>query len=176
MNLFSNGITAGVTLFAVLLGGWLSTRSQEQMWRRDHARQWRDIRLAVYREFLTAYREYLAFAREPDARISAVQHPFRSGTMMPFFDEIGRPYVERLEAKELAARLVSERPATQEAVEQLLARVRGIAAARAAHKPEGISPEDYRSLWDAEAHFLATARRELGLPPLSQGTTDDNWL
>jgi hypothetical protein len=153
----------------VLLGGWLSTRNQDQLWRRDHARQWRDIRLTTYRDFLTAYREYLAFTRDPNATISAIAHPYRPGTMMPFFDESGRPYVERLEAAELAARLVSEQPATGEAVEQLLAQVRAIAATRAAHMPEAIPAEEYRSLWAAESHFLATARTELGLPPMSQG-------
>ncbi|MBM9503675.1 hypothetical protein [Actinacidiphila acididurans] len=47
MNLVSNGITAMVTLFAVVLGGWLSTRSQDQLWQREHVRQWRDIRLGA---------------------------------------------------------------------------------------------------------------------------------
>lgn len=169
MNLVSNGITAMVTLFAVVLGGWLSTRSQEQLWQREHARQWRDIRLGVYRDFLTAYREYIAFTREPDANISAIPHPERAGTMMPFFDEIGRPYVERLEAAETAARFVSEWPATVNAVDRLVGRARRVAAARATYDAGDVPTQEFRELWVAEGEFLAAARQELGLSQMSQG-------
>ncbi|WP_128802511.1 MULTISPECIES: hypothetical protein [unclassified Streptomyces] len=171
VNLVTNGITAGVTLFAVLLGGWLSTRNQDRLWRREHARQWRDIRLAVYRDFLTAYRAYIAFAREPNATISAVPHPERPGTTMPFFDEIGRPYVERMEATETAARFVSEWPTTVNAVDKLVDRARRIAAARATHDAGAIPLEEFQKLWAAEGEFLTAARRELGLSPLPQGAT-----
>lgn len=84
----------------------------------------------------------------------------------------GCPCVERLEATELAARLVPEQIGTDEAVEQLTARVRAIAAARAVDMPEGIPSEAYRRLWAAEGHFLAATRRELGLPPMSQHPGD----
>ncbi|WP_260696008.1 hypothetical protein [Streptomyces sp. IB201691-2A2] len=171
MNVVSNGITAAVTLFAVLLGGWLSTRGQDRLWRREHARQWRDIRLAAYRDFLTAYREYVAFTRDPAANISAVPHPTRLGKMMPFFDEIGRPYMERMEATKTSARLVSEWPATVNAVDQLVRRARKIAATRATHDAGDIPAGEFQELWAAERDFLAAARRELGLSPMSQGAT-----
>src|ERR1700677_2035041 len=98
MGLAGNAITAVVTLFAVLLGGWLSVLNQDRTWRRDHSQQWRDIRLTVYQDFLSAYREYLAFVQDPAAKISAVAHRRRGDDMMPFFDSEGRPHKERLEA------------------------------------------------------------------------------
>jgi hypothetical protein len=64
--------------------------------------------LATYQDFLTAYREYLSFAQDPNAKISAIPHPRRSDEMMPFFDADGRPYKEKLEATRMAVSLVSE--------------------------------------------------------------------
>jgi hypothetical protein len=171
MNLVSNGITALVTLFAVLLGGWLSTRNQDRLWQRDHARQWRDIRLDAYRDFLTSYRDYIAFTREPSANISAVPHPVRIGTLMPFFDEIGRPYMERLEANKTSARLVSEFPSTVNALDALVRRARQIAAARATHEAGEVPSEDFEGLWAAERNFLAAARHELGLASMTREAT-----
>ncbi|MET9410320.1 hypothetical protein ABZX90_31875 [Streptomyces sp. NPDC002935] len=168
MNVVSNAITAVVTLFAVLLGGWLSTRNQDRLWRREHARQWRDIRLAVYRDFLTAYREYVAFTRDPAANISAVPHPTRIGTMMPFFDATGRSYAERMEATKTSALLVTERPAILNTVEQLVRCARHIAAARATHGVGDMPAEKFQELWAAERNFLDAARRELGLYPMPQ--------
>ncbi|MFD0412508.1 hypothetical protein [Streptomyces sp. NPDC127108] len=97
MDVAGASITAGVALVGVLLGGWLSIRNQERLWQRDHARQWRDIRLSNYRDFVAAYRQYVAFALEPTANISAVPHPEREGDSTPFFDHVGRPYKERLD-------------------------------------------------------------------------------
>lgn len=168
MNVVSNAITAVVTLFAVLLGGWLSTRTQDRHWWREHARQWRDVRLDVYRDFLTAYREYVAFTRDPAATISAVPHPTRTGTMMPFFDATGRPYAERMEATKTSALLVAECPAVLNAVEQLVRCARHIAAARATHGVEDMPGEKFQELWAAERKFLAAARREIGLHPMQQ--------
>ena len=41
----------------------------------DHARQWRNIRLSAYKDFLSAYREYIAFTVEPAAKIFTEPHP-----------------------------------------------------------------------------------------------------
>ncbi|WP_331731136.1 hypothetical protein [Streptomyces phaeochromogenes] len=174
MNFISNGVTALVTLLAVILGAWLSTRNQDRFWWREHARQWRDVRLAVYRDFLTAYREYVAFARDPAANISAIQHPTRPERVMPFFDEIGRPYMERLEAAKTSARLVSEHPATVNAADQLVNRARMIAAARAEHDAGALPSQRFQELWAAERDFLAAARQELGLSPMSHGAA--GWV
>src|SRR4051794_9677286 len=112
MSLINSSITATVALLGVLLGGWLSIHNQDRLWQRDHARQWRGNRLSAYNEFLSAYRQYVAFALEPTAKITAVQHPRVSGELMPFFDEGGRPYKEKLETTFTAVRLVSESPDT----------------------------------------------------------------
>ncbi len=163
MNLISNAITGGITLLAVLLGGWLSIRNQDRLWRRDTARQWRDIRLSAYSDFLSAYREYIAFTLEPTAKISAVPHPRKPGELMPFFDAVGRPYKEKLEATKTAVRLVSELPKTGDALDALVRRARRIAAQRATHGARDMPPEDFQELWDAEHKFLTAARQEMGL-------------
>lgn len=130
MDLAGNLATAALALLGVLLGGWLSIRNQDRLWRRDHARQWRDIRLNAYKEFLAAYRQYIAFAVEPTAKISAVPHPRSPGVFMPFFDEVGRPYKERIDSASIAARLVSESPETTNAIVRLSRCARDVAASR----------------------------------------------
>jgi hypothetical protein len=163
MGLAGNAITAVVTLFAVLLGGWLSVRNQDRTWRRDHSRQWRDIRLTVYQDFLSAYREYLAFVQDPAARISAVSHPRRGDDMMPFFDSEGRPHKERLEASRMAVNLVSEFPETIDALLYLMQRVRNLAAARATYAPAEIPQDLWTVLFTVHNDFVHATRRELGL-------------
>jgi hypothetical protein len=163
IGLIGNAVTAMVTLIGVALGGWVSVRSQDRLWRRDHARQWRDIRLSVYRDFLTAYREYVAFIQEPTAKITAAPHPRNKGEMMPFFDKNGLPYRERLEATRMAATLVSERSETRDAVLILMRRARNLAASRAKQAPSEMPSEMFEALFAAQDAFERAARCELGL-------------
>ena len=115
MSVLGNAISALAVLSGVLLGGWLTIRNQERQGRRDHQREWRDIRLSSYKEFSAAYRQYVAFATDPAARISAVPHPWLTDELMPFFDDAGRPYKERLESAWTASRLAHESTATANA-------------------------------------------------------------
>lgn len=163
MSVAGNAITAVVALAGVLLGGWLTLRNQDRAWRREHARQWRDIRLATYAEFLTAYREYISFVLDPAAQIVARPHPGDSSQLMPFFDKNGRPYKEKLEAAKTSVRLVSELPATVATSRQLVLRARHVATATATHSVGEIPHEDFKQLWDAERKFLDASRQELGL-------------
>lgn len=165
VSLVGNAITAVVTLLGVMLGGWLSVRNQDRLWHRDHARQWRDIRLSAYNEFLTAYRQYFAFTLEPGARITNIVRPEISEPQ-PYFDEHGRPYKEKMDAALMAARLVSEMPETLEALNGLAMRVRSIAAARATHAADEIPQERFQRMWEAQQAFLMAARQELGLSPV----------
>lgn len=138
MSLVSNAITAVVTLLGVLLGGWLSVRNQDRLWHRDHARQWRDIRLSTYKDFLSAYRQNFAFTLEPGAKINNVVRPELPDEPLPYFDENGRPYKEKLDATLMAVRLVSEMPETLDALNSLVMRVRGIAAVRATYAADDV--------------------------------------
>lgn len=165
MSLVSSAITAVVTLLGVLVGGWLSVRNQDRLWHRDHARQWRDIRLAAYNDFLSAYRQYFAFTLEPEAKITTVVRPEVSEPL-PYFDENGRPYKEKMDAALMAARLVSERPETLAALNGLATGARGIAAARATQAADSIPQDRFQRLWEAQQAFLTAARVELGLPPV----------
>ncbi|MEV4173872.1 hypothetical protein [Nonomuraea sp. NPDC049709] len=156
--------TAVVALLGVLLGGWLTGRNLDRSWKREHARQWRDIRLATYSEFVSAYRQYVAFALEPGVKIAAVPNPREPDDLMPFFNEEGRPYKERLDTASVAVRLVSESPDTMKACAAVVQRVRRIAAERAAHSETEIPSEAFRALWLAQDDFLDATRRELDLP------------
>jgi hypothetical protein len=163
MDVVGTSITAVVALLGVVLGGWLSIRNQDRLWQRDHARQWRDIRLAACKDFVAAYREYMAYTLEPTANITAVPHPRIPGSLMPFFDETGRPYKERLEATSMAVRLVSESAETVSATGDVVRSVRQIAAARATHSAAALPPEDFEKLWSVQHAFFTAVRRELGL-------------
>jgi hypothetical protein len=92
---------------------------------------------------------------------------------MPFFDEKGRPYKEKLEATRTAARLVAECEETDIAIARLLHLARQIAAARADTAADAIAPEMFDNLWSAEQAFLIAARQELGLPTLKLGINAD---
>jgi hypothetical protein len=91
MSITQLSITAVTTLLAVALGGWLTIRAQDRLWRRDNRRQWRDIRLTAYTGFLTAFREYVAYVLQPPVRVVAVARPRSPNDLMPFFDEKGTP-------------------------------------------------------------------------------------
>jgi hypothetical protein len=156
--------TAVATLLGVALGGWLTIWNQDRIWKREHARQWRDIRLSAYQDFLSAYREYLAFAQDPNSKITAVPHPRRADELMPFFDASGTPYKEKLEATRMNVSLVSQAQETRDALFMLMSRVRAIAAARASQTPGEIPEESYRNLFAAHNAFVGAARNELGLP------------
>lgn len=157
------GVTTGTTLVAVLLGGWLTIRGQDRLWRRDHQRQWRDIRLSAYTSYLTAFREYIAYVLQPNVRITAVARPQPPYDPMPFFDEAGTVYKERLEATKTTLRLISGRPGVVRAANAMIGSARLLAAERAEHEPGAIPSERFERLWSAEREFVLAAREELGL-------------
>lgn len=157
-------VTAVTTILAVLVGGWLTVRAQDRLWRRDQQRQWRDIRLAAYTEFIAAFREYVAFALNPNARITAVLRPREPGNLMPFFDGAGTRYRERLESTKTALRLVAGRPEVVATSSDVVRHARQLAAARASDGVDALSDARFDALWAAERAFIAVAREELGLP------------
>lgn len=173
MGVLGNAITAAVALLGVLLGSRLSFRNQDRLWWRDHDRQWRDIRLSTYNEFLSAFRQYVAFTLEPSANITSVPHPRVPGEQMPFFDETGRSYKEKLEATFAAVRLVSELPQTVNACVGVVTGARQIAAARAVHSEKDLPSQPFQQLWSAEQAFMVAARLELGLPAMPRGPNPD---
>lgn len=175
MGVASTIVTAVVTLLGVTLGGWLTLWNQDRLWRREHARQWRDIRISAYQDFLTAYREYLAFVQDVNSKITAVPHPRRPGELMPFFDSDGRPYKEKLEAARMTVNLVSERPETSDALFLIMRRVRALAGARAGHSPDEVPDELFDSLFAAHNSFMSAARKELGLPEITGYLSGHYW-
>ncbi|MGW0180800.1 hypothetical protein [Nocardia sp. NPDC003345] len=166
MNVISTLVTAAAALIGVLVGGWITIRNQDRQWQREHARQWRDIRLATYTEFVSAYREYVAFALEPTANIVVRPHP-RVPELMPFFDGAGRPYKERLEAAMASMRLVCESDASRLASSRVVSAVRQIAAARSATSADAVDPALFAELYAAQYEFINTARAEVGLTALT---------
>lgn len=163
MGVLGPAISALAVLLGVVLGGWLTIRNQERQWHRDHQREWRDIRLSTYNEFASAYRQYVAFALEPTALISAVPHPQAPDELMPFFDESGRPYKERLESAWVALRIVCRSEQTVATGLQILTAARQVAAARANHGASEIPPKLFQQLWTAQDEFIAATRVELGV-------------
>ncbi|MET9364436.1 hypothetical protein ABZX93_26450 [Streptomyces sp. NPDC006632] len=162
-------VVAGLAgLAGVILGGWLSMRGQDRMAQREHERQWRDVRLRFYYDFLAAHRKYVAFVQEPTARISAKPHPRSPGHLMPLFDEAGRPYKETLEAGFTAMRLVALSPETVGTAVRMVADARQLAAMRATCSATELPSDVFRSLWEEEQRFLNAIRGELGLQPMER--------
>ena len=163
VGLVQVGVTAATTMLAVLIGGWLTVRAQDRLWRRDQDRQWRDIRLNAYTDFIGAVREYVAFVLNPAARIIAVPRPRDPGDLMPFFDDEGSRYRERLESTKTALRLVAGRPEVVSGSSELVRQARRLAAGRADGGVEALPADRFDALWDAERRFIEVARAELGL-------------
>jgi len=163
MGVWEVSVTAATTLTAVTLGGWLTTRAQDRLWRRDHQRQWRDIRLSAYTAYLTAFREYIAYVLQPDAQVRVIPRPRKPHDLMPFFDETGSAYKERLEATKTTLRLLSNQPSVVRASNAMVRHARLLAADRATHTAETVPPERFERLWSAEREFVLAAREELGL-------------
>ncbi|WP_327149299.1 hypothetical protein [Nocardia sp. NBC_01329] len=166
MDVVSTLVTAAAALIGVLVGGWITIRNQDRQWQREHARQWRDIRLSTYAEFVSAYREYVAFALEPTANIVVRPHP-RVPELMPFFDGAGRPYKERLEAAMASMRLVCESDASKLSSSRVVSAVRQIAAARSTTSADAVDPALFAELYAAQYEFINTARAEIGLTALT---------
>jgi hypothetical protein len=163
VNIGEISATAVTTLIAVILGGWLTIWGQDRLWRRDHQRQWRDIRLAAYTSYLTAFREYIAYVLRPTTRVSTVQRPRKPYDPMPFFEDQGSVYKERLDAAKTALRLVSGRPDVVQASNEMVRQARLLAADRATHDIDALAPERFERLWSSEREFVLAAREELGL-------------
>lgn len=163
MNVAVASLSAATTLIAVVLGGWLTVRAQDRLWRRDHQRQWRDIRIEAYTRYLTAFREYIAYILRPATKVQAVPRPRRPQEFMPFFDETGSPYKERLEAEKTALRLIAVGPRVVRACNLMIRCARALAADRATCGVDAITPERFENLWSAEREFVLAARAELGL-------------
>ncbi|NKE59964.1 hypothetical protein FXN61_25455 [Lentzea sp. PSKA42] len=163
MGLVQVSITATATMLAVLIGGWLTLRAQDRLWRRDQDRQWRDIRLNTYTEFINAFREYVAFLLQADAHISAVPRPRAPGDAMPFFDETGTKYKERLESAKTSLRLVTEQAGLIRASSAMVHQARKLAASRATRSVDELPSAEFDALWAHEREFITHARTELGL-------------
>lgn len=90
-------------------------------------------------------------------------HPRYPGELIPFFDEAGRPYKERLEGEFAAVRVVSELQETVHSANRVVIAVRQIAAARATVAEADIPLDAFKNLAAAEQELLSAIRRELGL-------------
>ncbi|MFI6134156.1 hypothetical protein [Micromonospora sp. NPDC051141] len=167
MDLLANGLTALVAFLSVALGGYLSIRAQSWHWDRDHLRQWCDIRLSAFEDFLSAFRAYVAFALKPAAKLDAVPDPYWPGQLMPIFDDEGTGYKERVDAAKTKVRLVAQSQETLDALVEAVHQACQLAVDRARSVVGDLPQDRLRKVWAAEHAFLAAARIELSLQPVS---------
>jgi hypothetical protein len=83
---------------------------------------------------------------------------------MPFFDDDGSRYRERLESTKTALRLVAGRSEVVSGSSELVREARHLAATRAGNGVEAMPADRFDALWAAERRFIEVARAELGLP------------
>lgn len=163
----ANSIIAGVAaLLGVTLGGYVTIRNQERMWKREHDRQWRDIRLQAFDDFVTAYRGMMAYISSPEAGITSTPHPRRAGEWIPYFSESGQLFRERLEIAVSRLRLVVLSGDTSRCAHAVVYALRDLAAARAEHPHDGMPDDLYLRFFEVQQRFLTAARAEVGLPEL----------
>lgn len=174
MTLVSSIITGVVALLGVLLGGIITIRNQERLWVREHERQWRDIRLRVFEDFIAACRGTVAYISSPDAKIKSAPHPQRQGDSIPFYDEIGTPIRERMDAAVTKIRLISSSSETANSAHQMVFSIRDLAAARATYVHDEMPHELWLRVFENQQKFLLAARNELNLPELSESGRDSD--
>jgi len=160
--------SAIVPLAAVIIGGALTILAQHRLTRREHDRQWRDIRLSHHREFLAALREYIAYVTLPTTTVTAVPRQREPHDLMPHFADAAKQ--QRLDAAKTTLRLVSN-PEAVEASRAVVHAARTLAAARATVAPADLPTELFDTLWESERAFVRAARAELSteLPGLHGG-------
>jgi hypothetical protein len=166
MNVINNVVAGTAALLGVLLGGFITVRNQERMWIREHDRQWRDIRLRAFDDFVAAYRGMMAYIRSPDVEITSTPHPRRPGEWIPYFSESGRPIREQLEVTISKIRLIALSDDTPKHAHQVVYALRDLAAARAQHPHDEMPDDLFVRLFAAQQRFLTAARAEVGLPEL----------
>lgn len=169
--MIQTAITASATLLAMVVGGWITIRAQDRLWRRDHDRQWRDIRLNRYGDFVSAFRDYIAYVQQPDATVTAVQRPVPPHDMMPVLGDAGLSYTQRFDTAKTAMRLVTSSPQVIETSRAMVHCARDLAALRATTDPAYLPAGLYKRLWETERAFMNAARVELGLSTLM----DRSW-
>ncbi|WP_431957765.1 hypothetical protein [Nocardia lijiangensis] len=163
MDIVGNAISALAVLVGVVLGGWLTVRSQQNQWTREYERHWLDIRLSTYNDFVTAYRQYVAFVLSERVKVVAIPHPRVPNELTPLFDEEGMQHKVRLDAAWVATRVVCTTQATSDACLKVVTIARQIAASRANLDATEVPPELLNQLWTAQYGFVSAVRTELGL-------------
>lgn len=174
MSVFGSIATAIVALVGVALGGVISTRNQERTWQREHERHWRDLRLHEYAEFKGAVRSMVAYIVDPSAKVLAKPHPRRSEEMVPIFDEIWKPFRERLEVAETRIRLVAVSQLTTECAQEVVIDTRVLAAARSTCAHDEIPDNLFVQLWASLEAFTNAARVEFGLDEINDWTVPES--
>ncbi|MCC3328228.1 hypothetical protein [Nocardia abscessus] len=163
MDVVGNAISALAVLIGVVLGGWLTIRNQLSQWDRENERHWRDIRLSTYNDFVTAYRQYVAFVMSERVKVTAVPHARVANEMTPLFDEHGLEHKVRLESAWVATRLVCTSQETSDACLKVVTIARQMAAARASLEATEVPPDLLNQLWTAQYGLVSAIRNELGL-------------
>jgi hypothetical protein len=162
-------VSGGAALLGAGIGAFIPFYRDKRLWKRESEKYWLDTRLATYKELLSAHRQYLAYVMLPDTLIEALPHPRFPGELMPFFDEKGRPVVERHDAAFSALRLVAMSQPTEQAMANLVTSARQVACARAEMQPKQLGSGLFEKTSSYEQAFINEARRELGLPELERG-------
>jgi hypothetical protein len=161
-------VTASAALLGVGLGALLQVHRDKRSWQREHAQHWIETRLDIYKEFIVAHREYLAYVMQESTQIKATAHPHLT-ERMPIFDAEGRLIRQRQEAAFTALRLVAVGQDTERAMARLVTAARQVACARADHSdPKNVDSELFVTAQRFERQFINSARKDLGLQPLKR--------
>jgi hypothetical protein len=155
-----------VALLGVLLGGFLSARSQTRTWKLEETRRWRESRLAAHSDFVAAVREFRTYVLRPDVRIGAVA--LADGVRIaPSLEGEGTTKYQMVEAMLARVKMIVRDQATLDAALLHLRVARRFAAARAVYGLDKIPPDIDVRLFTTEIGFLNAARTELGLPDVA---------
>jgi hypothetical protein len=148
------------TLVGVLLGSYLTTRTQTRAWLRDTLERSRQERQRTYASFASAAREWRSKIMSPGAVIeeaSAVSRGRHASGGEAQIDSF------RLRAE---IRMIAHSDAVIASADDLVAAIGRLAEARGAHAAGAVPEPIVERCRAAEQLFLATAREELGSPPV----------
>jgi hypothetical protein len=150
--------TAGA-LVGVVLGGWLTARSQRTLLKESQRQSGIQARESAYSDFLVAYRRFRRFLMTEPAEVRLVERP-EGRKAAPLIDGAGNHW-EAVDSARARLELLAGDRIPGDTWRKVTRSVMDIARARATCGPGEVPDELIHAAATAEAQFIQAAREDL---------------
>lgn len=146
-------------LVGVVLGGWLTARSQRTLLKESHRQSGLQARESAYSEFLVAYRSFRRFLMTESAEVRLVERP-GGKKAAPLIDGAGN-YWEAVDSARARLELLAGDRIPSDALWDVHRSFMAIARFRATCGPGEVPDELIHAAAVAETQFIQAARDDL---------------